>query len=72
MKNLPGIIIMIIIVDLARALKMQWNMKVMVTPIVIGALETTSKVLVRELEKLKIEVRTDTILTTASLKSVQL
>ena len=39
--------------DLAKELRKQWNTKVMVIPIVIGALETVPKVLERELEELE-------------------
>ena len=40
--------------DLARGLKKQWNMKVMVVPIVIGTLGTVTKGLVKGLEDLEI------------------
>ena len=41
-------------IDFAKELKKLWNMKVMVIPIVIGALETIPKWLVKELEDLEI------------------
>ena len=40
--------------DLARELKKLWNMKVTVIPIVIGALGTIPKGLVKRLEELEI------------------
>ena len=40
--------------DLARELKILWNMKVTVIPIVIGALDTVTKGLVQELKDLEI------------------
>ena len=50
--------------DLARELKKLCNMKVTVVPIVIGALGTICKGLLRRLEDLKIEGRVETIQTT--------
>ena len=41
--------------DLARELKKLWNMKVMIVPIVIGALGTITKGLLKGLEDLKLE-----------------
>ena len=38
--------------DLARELKKLWNMKVMVIPIVIGALGTITKELIKGLEEI--------------------
>ena len=40
--------------DLARQLKMLWNMKVTIVPIVIGALGTITKVLLKGLEDLEV------------------
>ena len=54
--------------DFARELKKLWNMKMMVVPIVVGALETVSKGLEKRLEELKIRERTDTILTSDLLR----
>ena len=45
--------------DLARELKKQWNMKVTVIPIVIGALGTVTKGLVQGLEYLEIRISGD-------------
>ena len=47
--------------DLARELKKLWNMKVMVIPIVIGALGTVTKELVLGLENLEIRSQVETI-----------
>ena len=44
--------------DFARELKKLWNMKVTVTPIVIGALTMVTKGLVQGLEDLKIRGHT--------------
>ena len=52
--------------DLARELKKLWNMKVI--PIVIGALGTISKGLVKELEDLEIRSQVETIQTTALVR----
>ena len=54
--------------DLARELKKLWNMKVTVKPIVIGALNTVTKRLIKGLEDLEIRERGKTIQTTASLR----
>ena len=51
--------------DLAWELKKLWNMKVAVILIVIGALGTVTKGLVKELEDLEIRGRVKTIQTTA-------
>ena len=51
--------------DLARELKKQWNMKVTIVLIVIGALGTITKGLLKGLEDLEIGVRVETIQTTA-------
>ena len=54
--------------DLARELNKLWNIKVKVILIVIGALGTTPKGLVKELEELEIEGRAEAIQTTALLR----
>ena len=58
--------------DLAWEQKKIWNMKVMVIPIVIGALSTATKGLIRGLKKLEIRERVDTIQTTALLRSARI
>ena len=58
--------------DLVRKLKMLWNMKVMVTPIVIGTLGTVPKGMVRGLEELEIEGRAEIFQTTALLRSYRI
>ena len=47
-------------------------MKVIVVPIIIGALGTIHKILVRRLEKLGIKGRAETVQTTALLKSARI
>ena len=54
--------------DLPRELKNLMNMKVTIIPVVIGALSTVTKELVKGLEDLKIRGRVATIQTTALLK----
>ena len=51
--------------DLAKKLKKLWNMKVMIIPIVIGALGTVTKRLVQGLEDLQITGRVEAVQTTA-------
>ena len=46
---------------LTRELKKPWNMKVTVIPIVIGALGTVTKGLLKRLEDLEIRGRVETI-----------
>ena len=58
--------------DLTRELKKLWNMKVTVTPIVIGALGTVTKGLGKGLEDLEIRGEVETIQTTAVLRSVRI
>ena len=53
--------------DLARELKSLWNMKVMIVPIVIDALVTITKGLLKGLEDLEVGGRVGTIQTTALL-----
>ena len=54
--------------DLARELKKLWNMKVTIVPILIGALGTITKGLLKGLEDLEVSGRVETIQTTALLK----
>ena len=57
--------------DLARELKKLWNMKVTIVPIVIGALGTITKGLLKGLEDLEVGGRVETIRTTALLRTGQ-
>ena len=58
--------------DLARELKKLWNMKVTVVPIVIGALGTITKGLLKGLEDLEVGGRVETIQTTALLRTARI
>ena len=58
--------------DLARELKKLWNMKVMIVPIVIGALGTVTKGLLKGLEDLEFSGRVETIQTTALLRTARI
>ena len=58
--------------DLARQLKKLWNMKVTIVPIVIGALGTTTKGLLKGLEDLEVGGRVETIQTIALLKTARI
>ena len=58
--------------DLARELKKLWNMKVTVVPIVIGALGTITKILLKGLEDLEIGGRVETIQTTDLLRMARI
>ena len=58
--------------DLARELKKLWNMKVTIVPIVIGALGTISKELLKGLEDLEVGGRVETIQTTALLRTTRI
>ena len=58
--------------DLARELKKLWNMKVMIVPIVIGALGTITKGLLKGLEDLEVGRRVETIKTTALLRTARI
>ena len=58
--------------DLARELKKLWNMKMMVIPVVIGALGTVIKRLVQGQEGLEIREQEETIQTTALFCSVRI
>ena len=58
--------------DLTRELKKPWNMKVTIVPIVIGALGTITKGLLKGLEDLEVGGRVVTIKTTALLRTVRI
>ena len=58
--------------DLARELKKQWNMKVTIVPIVIGALGTITKGLLKGLEDFEVGGRVETIQTTALLRTTRI
>ena len=58
--------------DLARELKKLWNMKVTITPIVIGAFGTVTKILSKGLEDLEVGGREETIQTTALLRTARI
>ena len=58
--------------DLARELKKLWNVKVTIVPIVIGALGTITKELLKGLEDLELGRRVETIQTTALLRTARI
>ena len=58
--------------DLARELKKLWNMKVRIVPIVIGALGTITKGLLKSLEDLGVGGRVETIQMTALLRTARI
>ena len=58
--------------DLAKELKKQWNMKVSIVPIVIGALGTITKGLLKSLEDLEVGGRVEIIQMTALLKTARI
>ena len=58
--------------DLARELKKRRNMKVTLIPIVIGALGTIPKGLVKRLEDFEIRGQVETIQTTSLLRSIRI
>ena len=58
--------------DLARELKKLWNMKVTIVPIVIGALGTITKRLLKGLKDLEVGGRVETIQTTALLRTARI
>ena len=58
--------------DLARELKKLWNMKVTIVSIVIGALGTITKGLLKGLEDLEVGGRIETIQTTALLRTARI
>ena len=59
-------------VELDRELKKFWSMKLTVIPIIYGVFGTVPKGLVKGLEKLEIGGRTETIQTTAQLRSARI
>ena len=58
--------------DLARELKKLWNIKVTIVPIVIGALGTITKGLLKGLEDLEFGWRVETIQMTALLRTAKI
>ena len=58
--------------DLARELKKLWNMKVTIVPIVIGALGTITKGLLKGPEDLEVGRRVETIQTTVLLRTARI
>ncbi len=58
--------------DLARELKKLWNMKVTIVPIVIGALGTITKGLLKGQEDLEVGGRVESIQTTALLRTARI
>ena len=58
--------------DLARELKKLWNRKATIMPIVIGALGTITKGLLKGLEDLEVGGRVETIQTTALLRTARI
>ena len=58
--------------DLDRELEKVWNMKVTIVPIVIGALGTITKGLLKGLEDLEVGGRVETIQTTALLRTARI
>ena len=58
--------------DLARELKTLWNMKVAITPVVIGAFSTITKGLLKGLEDLEIRGRVEIFQTTTLLRMARI
>ena len=58
--------------DLAKEIKKPWNMKVTIVPIVIVALGTVTKGLLKSLEDLQIGGTVETIQTTALLRTARI
>ena len=58
--------------DLARELKKLWNMKVTIVPVMIGALGTVTKGLLKGLEDLEVSGRVETIQTIALLRTARI
>ena len=58
--------------EIARELEKLWNMKVKIVPIVIGALGTITKGLLKGLEDLQVGERVETIQTTALLRTARI
>ena len=54
--------------NFAGELKKQWNMRVTAIPVVIGAVSSVTKVLLKRLEDIEKRGRVETIQTTASLR----
>ena len=59
-------------IDLARELKKLWNIKVTIVPIVMGALYTITKGLLKGLEDLEFSGRVETIQSTALLGTARI
>ena len=59
-------------IDLGRKFFKKWNLKVTFIPIVIGALDTVTKGLIKGLVDLEIRGRGETIQTTTLLRSVRI
>ncbi len=58
--------------DLARELKKLWNRKITIVPIVIGALGTITKGLLKDLKDLEVGGRVETIQKTALLRTARI
>ena len=58
--------------DLARELKKLWNIKITIVPIVIGALGTITKGLLKGLEDLEVGRRVENIQMTALLRTARI
>ena len=58
--------------DLVRELEKLWNMKVMLIPVVIGALGTVTIEVIKSLEELEIRGRVETIQKTVLLRSTKI
>ena len=58
--------------NLARELKKLWNMRVTIVPIVIGALGTITKGLLKGLEDVEVGRRVETIQTTTLLRTTRI
>ena len=58
--------------DLAKESKRLWNMKVTIVPIVIGALDTITKGLLKDLEDLEVGGLVETIQMTALLRTARI
>ena len=58
--------------DLSKELKKMWKMRVTIVPIIIGALGTVTKGLLKALVDLEVGERVETIKTTALLKTAKI
>ena len=58
--------------DLAREIKKLWNMKEVIVPLVIGALDTVTKGLIKGLEDLEVGGRVESIQTAALLRTARI